>query len=148
MAEPSYWLDAGTSEAYLRANSDLLDGTRAAVPYPGAVVEDGVWCLGPAERQGEVVGPSFVGVGATVERGATAVASVLGASTLLRSGSQVEGSVLMAGVVVEPGARVEEAILGSGVRVGAACQVRAGSIVGFGVELEPGRVVAGERVPQ
>jgi mannose-1-phosphate guanylyltransferase len=148
MAETSYWLDAGTPEAFLRANFDLLDGTRAVVPYPGAVGEGGVWRAGRADVDGDVVGPSFLGAGTTVERGATAVASVLGASTLLRPGSQVAGSVLMAGVVVEPNARVEEAILGAGVRVGAACQVQPGSIIGFGAELEPGRVVAGERVAQ
>ena len=147
MAEPSYWLDAGTPDAFLRANLDLLDGTRPGLPYPEATLEAGVWRSGSGQVDGEVSGPAFVGHKVRVEAGAVARAAVLGADTTLRHGSVVEASVLLSGVVVEEGARISGAILGAGVRVGQACEVRAGSVIGFGVELEPGRVVAWERIP-
>jgi UDP-3-O-[3-hydroxymyristoyl] glucosamine N-acyltransferase len=44
------------------------------------------------------------------------------------------------------GARVEEAIIGSGARIGAKCVVRAGSVIGFDVELAAGSEVDG-RMP-
>jgi NDP-sugar pyrophosphorylase family protein len=55
--------------------------------------------------------------------------------------------VVMAEVIIDAGARVEGAILGLGARIGAECEVQPGSVIGFGVELEPGRRVVGERVP-
>ena len=60
---------------------------------------------------------------------------------------EVRDSVVMAGAVVDVGAHVAGAILGVGARIGAECNVRPGSVIGFGVELEPGRLVDGERVP-
>ncbi len=36
LATEAYWLDTGTPAAYLRANADLIDGTRPGVPAPGA----------------------------------------------------------------------------------------------------------------
>jgi len=148
MPEPSYWLDAGTPEAFLRANLDLLDGSRRGVPYPGAVLEGDVWRAGTARVEGTVIGPGFLGEGVSLEAGATARSAVLGAGSTLGAGSVVDTSVLLADVVVEPGARVSGAIIGAGARIGAACEVRAGSVIGFGVQLEPGRVVAGERIPR
>jgi mannose-1-phosphate guanylyltransferase len=148
MAEPSYWLDVGTPEAFLQANADLLNGRRHGPPCPGATRDEGgVWTLPGALVEGEASGPSFLGQGAVVEAGATLRASVLGAGARLRRGAWVEDSVLMPGTLVEPGARVSGSILGSGVRVGSECEVRAGSVIGFDVVLEPGRVVMGERVP-
>jgi len=148
MPEASYWLDAGTPEAFLRANFDLVDGSRGGVPYPGALLHDGVWRAGTARVQGEVIGPGFLGEGVSLEQGATARSSVLGSRTTLSAGSVVDSSVLLSGVTVGPGARVSGAIVGGGARIGEGCDVQAGSVIGFGVRLEPGRVVAGERVPE
>jgi len=148
MAEPSYWLDTGTPDAYLQANFDLLDGTRPGAPCPGAERDErGVWNQGAAAIDGEVTGPSYLGRDVVVEHDASVEGSVLGAGSVVRSGAQVRGSVVMAGALLEHGAIVEGSILGAGARIGAECGVRRGSVIGFGVELEPGRTVAGERVP-
>lgn len=148
MAESSYWLDTGTPAAYLQANFDLLTGARPGPPAPGATeAAEGLWVNGAAPVNGVVVGPSFLGRDARVERDATVERSVVGADSVLQPGSDVRGSVLMAGSLVGVGARVEGAILGRGARIGAECEVQPGSVIGFGVELEPGRVVAGDRVP-
>ncbi|MGH8997451.1 MAG: sugar phosphate nucleotidyltransferase [Acidimicrobiales bacterium] len=148
MAEPSYWLDTGTPAAFLRANFDLLEGRRPGPPCPGSVRgDDGVWRLGSGSVRGAVFPPAFVGDEADVAAGARVERSVLGSGVVVEAGASVRGSVLLAGVSVGAGARVEGAILGSGARVGAECEVRAGSVIGFEVELEPGRVVDGERVP-
>jgi mannose-1-phosphate guanylyltransferase len=148
MAEPSYWLDVGTPEAFLRANEDLLSGRRPGPPCPGASRDDsGPWTLAGVTLAGEADEGSFLGEGAVLEPGAEVQRSVLGAGAVVMTGANVEGSVVMGDTVVGSGARVTGSILGRGVRVGAECEVRAGSVIGFGVTLEPGRVVAGERVP-
>ncbi len=54
MASDAYWLDTGTPAAYLQANADLLDGTRAGPPAPGArQVSLGVWTLGAPVVRGD-----------------------------------------------------------------------------------------------
>jgi mannose-1-phosphate guanylyltransferase len=148
MAEPSYWLDTGTPAAYLQAHMDLLDGTRPGPPCPGTVLgADGAWCAEGARVDGVVRGPSLVGASAVVGAGALLEGSVLGRGSVLNAEAEVRASVVMAEVIVDAGARVEGAILGAGARIGAECDVRPGSVIGFGVELEPGQVVDGERVP-
>jgi mannose-1-phosphate guanylyltransferase len=148
MADSSYWLDTGTPAAYLQAHFDLLEGKRPGPPSPGAVVgPDGVWRAEGARVDGAVRGASFVGRDAVVEADASVERSVLGAGSAVRARAEVRDSVVMAGAVVEAGAHVAGAILGVGARIGAECNVRPGSVIGFGVELEPGRLVDGERVP-
>jgi mannose-1-phosphate guanylyltransferase len=121
---PCYWLDAGTPASYLRANLDLLDGTRASEPGIAADAEVG----------GAVTG-SWVGAGATVAEGAS-----------------VTGSVVLAGARVAPGAVVRGSILGPGSSVGAGATVDADasgtpSVVGDGVEVAEGASLVGVRVP-
>jgi mannose-1-phosphate guanylyltransferase len=147
MSDSSYWLDTGTPAAYLQANFDLLDGKRPGSPCRGTtLVADGAWHAEGARVDGEVRGASLVGRDAVIERNAVVEHSVLGAGSVARPSSLVRDSVVMAGVLVDEGARVEGSILGAGARIGAECQVRRGSVIGFGVELEPGRRVDG-RVP-
>ena len=38
----AYWEDVGTSEAYLQAHADVLDG-RVGVEIPGFELGDGIW---------------------------------------------------------------------------------------------------------
>ena len=83
-ASDAYWLDTGTPVAYLRANADLIDGTRPGPPAPGADgAGAGVWGLGHTEASGEVLAPSFLGDGAVVEEGATVAGSVVGAGAVV-----------------------------------------------------------------
>jgi mannose-1-phosphate guanylyltransferase len=147
MSESSYWLDTGTPAAYLQAHVDLLSGRRPGPPCPGAtLVADGLWCAEGARVDGEVRGPSLVGREAAVESGALVERSVLGAGSVVHRRAVVRDSVAMAGVVIEEGARVDGAILGRGARIGAECEVGRGSVIGYRVELDPGRRVQG-RVP-
>lgn len=107
VATDDYWLDAGTPEAYLRANLDLVDGHRAA-------------------REPAVAADASIAAGATVE------ASVVGAAAVVAEGACVRGSVVMDGATVEAGAVVEDSIVGRGARVGAGAKVRGLSMVADG----------------
>ncbi|MEM9712953.1 MAG: NDP-sugar synthase [Actinomycetota bacterium] len=121
-ADDAYWLDCGTPEALLRANADLLSGVRDDVLGVGAI-------------------------SGTVAGGATVESAWIGAGAIVHAGAKVIDSVLFDGAVVGAGATVERSLVGEGATVGAGAQVRALSVVGDGVEIEPGTVLDGERVP-
>jgi mannose-1-phosphate guanylyltransferase len=116
----TYWIDAGTPESYLRANLDLLDGTRGAA-------EEGVHA--DASVEGSVAG-SWIGAGATIAAGA-----------------QVTGSVVLPGAEVGDGAVVADSVIGPHAVVSPGARVTGGSVLGDAVTLEPGEVLDGERRP-
>lgn len=144
----SYWTDTGTPELYLRANLDVVDGSRGGgPPAPGArrspaggwVVGSPVLDVGPGP--GSLVGDAaFVGKGSTLER------SVVGAGCRVE-GATVTGSLLLPGAVVRSGATVEGSILGPGSVVGAGAEVTGLTVLGDSVQVAPGQRVAGARVP-
>jgi mannose-1-phosphate guanylyltransferase len=148
MADASYWLDTGTPTAFLQANFDLLESRRPGPPCPDARLgEDGCWRIDDPLVAGVLAGRSLVGAGASVASGASLTRSVLGAGAEAAAGTRIAGSVVMAGARIGARAVVEGSIIGAGARLGAECVVQPGSVIGFGVELEPGQVVAGARVP-
>ncbi|MDP6867464.1 MAG: NDP-sugar synthase [Acidimicrobiales bacterium] len=104
LCSASYWLDAGTPEAYLRAQFDLIDGTRA-------------W-MDP------VSSTAVVAADAEVER------SVLLPGASVAPGARVCDAVLMEGAVVEAGATVRDSVLGPGARVGERAVVTGLSLIG------------------
>jgi mannose-1-phosphate guanylyltransferase len=116
----TYWIDAGTPATYLRAQLDLLDGTR------------GVRELG--------VDPSATVAGSVVR-------SSIGPAAVVEEGAGVERSVLLAHAVVEAGARVTDSIVGPGARIGQDAVVRDGAVIGDDVVVAEGAVVDGERLP-
>lgn len=148
VASDAYWLDTGTPEAYLRAQSDLLDGTRRGVPTPGATTrEDGVWTLGTPTVDGELRPCSFVGDGAVVTTGAVVAASVVGAGAVVERGAVVEGSVLLPGVRVCEGAHVTGSIVGHRAVLAAGCTVSDLTVIGDDVVVPAGSYLTKARVP-
>ena len=117
----AYWLDTGTPEAYLRAQSDLLDGTRGRLDPvdPTARVHDGATVERTELRPGASVGP----------------------------GATVCDAVLMDGAVVEAGAVVHRSVLGPGSRVGRGATVTGETLVGAGRVVPADAVLDGARVP-
>jgi mannose-1-phosphate guanylyltransferase len=98
-----YWVDCGTPESYLRAQSELLDHGRSL--YRPAITENT-----------EVVGMNYLD--GTSLRSCTIrpyVCALPGSS--VAEGSTVERSVLMEGAAVGKGCRVRDCLLGPGVSV-------------------------------
>jgi mannose-1-phosphate guanylyltransferase len=148
VASEAYWLDAGTPEAYMQAQSDLLDGTRVGVPAPGARrLADGVWGLGSPRIEGEVRPSSFVGDGAVVAGGALVSASVMGTGSVVASGAVVEGSVLLPGARVDTGARVSDSIVGHNAVVSEGCLLSDLTVVGDDVVVPAATRLIAARVP-
>jgi mannose-1-phosphate guanylyltransferase len=136
-----YWLDIGTPERYLQATFDILEGrvrTDAGRAPGQAGIADGVG----------VAGPSSVGVGCEVSRGATVGArTVLGARVTIADGAHVENSVLLDGCTIGPRSYVHSSIIGRRAVIGADCQVADGVVLGEQVKLGAANVLgAGARI--
>ena len=114
VSQDRYWSDLGSTDAYFRANMDLLKADSPLNLYQTD------WHIPTYQGQyppaRTVPGPSSGNEGIFVN-------SMLAAGTLIRGGG-VSHSVLYPRVEVEDGAIVDEAILFEGVRVGANARIR------------------------
>ncbi len=147
-ASDAYWLDIGTPDAYLRANFDLLDGTRGSLPAPGArSLATQVWALGAPEVRGELGPCTLVGDGAQTAAGSSVRRSVVGARCIVEASAVVEGSVLLAGARVGAGARVFGSIVGHGSCVGERCELEPLTVIGDGQILCPRTHLVAGRFP-
>jgi glucose-1-phosphate adenylyltransferase len=129
-----YWSDLGSTDAYFRANMDLLKAESPLDLYQAdwnILTHQGQY---PPART--VPGPSSGNEGIFVN-------SMLAAGTVIRGGG-VSHSVLYPRVQVEDGAIVDEAILFEGVRVGANAQVRR-CICDKDVVIPPGATIGEDR---
>lgn len=115
--DAAYWLDAGTPLAYLRANTDALDGTRS-VACPGRLVDG-----------------SLLLEGAVVDATASVSCSVIGRGAVVRARAEVRGSVVLDAAEVGESATVAESIVGPGAHVGAGAAVEANYLVAEGASV-------------
>ncbi|MBV9950889.1 MAG: NDP-sugar synthase [Acidimicrobiia bacterium] len=120
MPQDTYWIDAGTPEAYLRAQLDLVDGRRGD-PWPAVSPE------------------------AEIDPGAAVEHSIVVAGASIGNGAKVRDSAVLAGAVIEAGAVVEGSIVGPGAQVGADARLTNLCVLGEGVAVWPGEVLEGER---
>ncbi|MBM3660503.1 MAG: mannose-1-phosphate guanyltransferase [Actinobacteria bacterium] len=155
-----YWEDVGTTEAYLRAHADVLDG-RVDVEIRGFSLAEGVW-LGEGSEvhpDAQVEAPVVIGPNCRIEAGAKLRAyTVLGTDVVVRADAMLERSVChdhvfvgrsvhLRGAVVgrstdlRPHARLEE-----GVVVGDECFVGENAVVNPGVRIYPFKTVEADAV--
>ena len=115
MRSDAYWIDTGTPEAYIRAQLDLVDGTRGDLPavHPSATVD-------PSAE----VRRSIVMAGATVGPGAHLLNSIV------MDGGRVGAGAVVVDSVVGPGAHV-----GEGASLTDLTVIGAAEMVGAGIEL-------------
>lgn len=148
-ASDAYWLDTGTPEAYLQAHYDLLDGKRSGPPADEAhEVAPGVWVIGTADLEGDVLPASLLGNGAIVAPGARVEHSVVGARCTVGQSAVVYRSVLLPGARVGAGAKVAGSILGHDTEIGEDSEVEPLSVIGDSEIVVPGTKLAGARVPE
>jgi NDP-sugar pyrophosphorylase family protein len=146
----AYWLDIGTPEKYLQANSDLLDGRLGGVPARDArQISPGVWVQGSGTvEDGAVLGPPLlVGDGATVESGARVRRSVIGPAALVESGAELHSAVLHAGVKALRGSSVRNSVVGADAVLSPEVALGADTVVGAGVTVSTGTRISGGRLP-
>jgi mannose-1-phosphate guanylyltransferase/phosphomannomutase len=156
-----YWEDIGTTEAYLKAHQDVLDG-KVRVQIEGFPLRPGVW-LGKGstvDPSASVDGPAVIGDNCTIGAGVKlGEYTTLGSNVRVAEGADVRRSVVadngylgagvsLAGAVVgrscdlRPGSRCEPgSVLGEGCLVGAHAEVRAGVKVYPFKTVETGAIV-------
>ena len=108
----SYWIDAGTPSAFLKANGDILDLTRAA-SLPGPLTGGSLWLRG-----------------ATVAPSATVTGSVLGPGVRVGDGASIADSVILDGATIGDRASVSDAVVGPGAVIGAGARVEGHCLIG------------------
>ncbi len=141
-AAEGYWLDIGTPERYLQATYDILEGNvRTEVgrrlSESGLVLRDG------ATVEGRVVAPALVGPGSEVSADAIVGGrTVLGRGVTVGRGAHVEGSVLLDGAAVGERVTIRGSIVGANASIGHLCHVEDRVVLGEGVKLGPGNVLA------
>ena len=129
-----YWEDVGTTEAYLRAHQDVLDG-KVQVDVGGFEIRPGVWVgkgctIDPAAS---IEGPALVADNCTIGAGVVlGEYSTLGSNVRVAEGAEVRRSVVHDNAYFGPGARVAGAVIGRScdLRRGATCEP--GSVLGEG----------------
>jgi mannose-1-phosphate guanylyltransferase len=137
-----YWLDIGTPERYLTGTFDLLEGT---VHSPVAErMGDAFSAIDPSvENAGRIIPSALVEAGCRIGPGAR-----IGGRVVLESGVQVgadttiERAVVMQGAEIGAGCTLRGCIVGGGARIGDGCVVEGMSVLGEGVTLGAGNVVA------
>jgi mannose-1-phosphate guanylyltransferase/phosphomannomutase len=129
-----YWEDVGTTEAYLRAHQDVLDG-KVRVDVGGFEIRPGVWvgkgCI--IDPTATIEGPAVIADNCTI--GANVVLgeySTLGSNVRIAEGADVRRSVVHDNAYFGPGVRVAGAVIGRScdLRRGATCEP--GSVLGEG----------------
>ena len=117
----AYWIDTGTPEAYIRAQVDLVDGTRGDLRavHPSAQVDPG----------------------ADVER------SVVMAGVTVGPGARLCDAVVMDGATIGADATVDHSIVGPGAQVGSGASIAGLTIIGATETVGAGIQLAGARIP-
>ncbi|MEX1217852.1 MAG: NDP-sugar synthase [Acidimicrobiales bacterium] len=118
----AYWIDAGTPSAYLRAQIDLIDGTRGSEE-----------ALADSED---------------IDSSAVVTNSVLGADVVVGNGTVIHDSVVMDRVTIGPGVHIHGSIIASGARIGPDSSITALSVLGENVELPARSELVGVHLPE
>ena len=117
----AYWIDTGTPEAYIRAQVDLVDGTRGDL--------------------------RAVHLSAQVDPGADVERSVVMAGVTVGPGARLCDAVVMDGATIGADATVDHSIVGPGAHVGSGASIAGLTIIGATETVGAGIQLAGVRIP-
>ena len=135
-----YWGDVGNPAALLRVNLDLVQGAipawLAGVPVTHGVLVDPTATIEDGAR---IEGPTVIGAGTVVERGARVTRSVLWDGVRVGTDAVVRGSTVATGASIGAGATIEDGVVAHEAIVPPGATVR-------GASVEPGTTFGGTAV--
>jgi mannose-1-phosphate guanylyltransferase len=137
-----YWLDIGTPERYLTGTFDLLEGT---VHSPVADrMGDTLRAVDPSvENAGRIIPAAIVEAGCRIGEGARIGGRVvLERDVTVGPGTTIERSVVLQGAEIGADCTLHGCIVGGGVRIGDGCTIEGLSVIGEGVTVGAGNVIA------
>ncbi|MGD1011009.1 MAG: NDP-sugar synthase [Acidimicrobiales bacterium] len=146
MASDAYWLDTGTPQQFLQAQTDILSG-RHQSPISAPEIRPGVWVDPTAAVAGAVHPHSFVGADASISQGSSVSDSVICTGAHIGSNTVVCRSLIMLGAQVSSNALVEDSIVGPGAVVGDGAHLSGTSVVGVGADVPAASVLDGACYP-
>jgi len=133
--EPTYWLDVGTPEAFVRGSCDLVLGTLASAALPGPHGEALLLAGAVVHPAAELSGGTVAGAGCVVGAGAQVAGTVLLDGACVGAGAVVNASVIAAGAQIGEGAVLDGVVIGADAVIGAGNELRRGLRVWPGVSL-------------
>ena len=119
MATDDYWIDTGRPDTYLKANLDLVDGTRSLIL-------------------------SSVGANSRISASASITHSVIGEGAVIDDGSVIVDSVVLPGARVGAAVRLERSLVAGTVGAGASL---VDCVVGNDGTVDAGAALVGAKVP-
>jgi mannose-1-phosphate guanylyltransferase len=141
MAE-GYWLDIGTPERYLTGSFDILEGTvetpvRERLGDAFLSVHDDVLC------DGRIIPAALVERGCRIaEQARVGGRVVIESDVTIGAGTTIERAVILRGADIGANCTLRSCIVGPGARVGDNCIVEGLSVLGEGVTVGAGNVIA------
>jgi mannose-1-phosphate guanylyltransferase len=137
-----YWMDIGTPDRYLQATYDILEGT-VATEVCGRMGETFVCVEDGTESAGRIIPAALIESGCTIAADARIGGrAVLEHGVRVGEGTTIEGSVVLRGASIGAHCTLRGCVVGPNARIGDHCVIEGLSVVGEGVELGAGNVVA------
>jgi mannose-1-phosphate guanylyltransferase len=137
-----YWLDIGTPQRYLKATYDILEG-KLSTEVGQELGGHGLALVDGATVEGRVVAPVLLSAGCSVApRALVGDRSVLGEGVTVSERARVEASVLLDRVSVGAATTISSSIIGPGVTIGPNCHIEGGVVLGEGVKIGSGNMLA------
>jgi mannose-1-phosphate guanylyltransferase len=130
---PTYWIDIGTPEKYLKAHHDLLSGKAPSLSHYWGNFNEGVQVgVGSTiHPSAEIKGPVLIGEGCVIARGAKLKGPVvLGAQCRVGQDASVEGAVVWHGSRVGKKALLRNCIVASNSHIQEESQVLDDCVLG------------------
>lgn len=121
--ENTYWRDIGTTDSYLQAHHDLLNGNIKGFERPKQDTAD-------IATAAEIDGLSLIGEGAVIKPHARVVNSVIGPGVLIEEKAVVENSVIWAHTRISTAADVRDAIICRSCHIGRNASVSNRAVLG------------------
>jgi mannose-1-phosphate guanylyltransferase / phosphomannomutase len=155
-----YWEDIGTTDAYLSAHTDVLNGS-VKLDISGFELRKGVWLGEGAEvdPDADVQGPAVIGDNCRIEAGAKVTEySVLGTDVVVKSDATIERAVCHDHVYIGRNVRLRGCVVGrssdlrsharleEGVVVGDECFIGEHAVVNAGVRIYSFKTVEADAV--
>jgi mannose-1-phosphate guanylyltransferase len=133
-----YWLDIGTPERYLEGTFDILEGT-VATPVGARMGDRYLTVEDRVENAGRIVPSALVESGCRLGEGSRVV---LAHDVTVGAHTTIERAVIMRGAEIGANCTLRGCIVGAGARIGDDTHVEGLSVLGEGVTLGAGNVVA------
>ncbi|MBD3230736.1 MAG: NTP transferase domain-containing protein [Candidatus Lokiarchaeota archaeon] len=127
-----YWLDVGTTEKYLKAHHDILNG-KIDIEIPGRQMKEGVWVGEGTEIMDgvNIWGPALIGKNSKIDNDSFIDRNtIIGDNVLIRRNNQVKKSIIWDGATVNESCKLNSCIIANRVEIGSFTNILENAVIG------------------